>query len=86
MKMFNDSNSFYYCHGADMTNTIQRRHQQIDVGDDSHIVTADDRFFWNKYMLAELVDSDVRNHCLANRHGDDDLRYHNETPAKLQVH
>jgi len=52
MKMFNDSDSFYYCENADLTSTIQRRHQQADVG-------PDDRFFWNKHMLSELVDSPV---------------------------
>jgi len=50
MKMFNDSDSFYYCENADVTSTIQRRHQHADV-------TPDDRFFWNKHMLSELVDS-----------------------------
>jgi len=59
--MFNDSNSFYYCQGADITNTTQRRHRQLDSdGGDSSRVRADDRFFWNKHMLAELIDSDVR--------------------------
>ena len=60
LKMFNDSKSFYYCHGADLTNTTQRRHRQIDGGDDSDSIGADDRFFWNKHMLLELINSDVR--------------------------
>jgi len=59
--MFNDSNSFYYCDSADITNTTQRRHQQIDGAGDGSRVTPDDRFFWNRHMLTELIDSDVRN-------------------------
>ena len=68
--MFNDSKSFYYCHGADLTNTTQRRHRQMDSGDDSNSIGADDRFFWNKHMLLELINSDVRQffkHNLAQR-------------------
>jgi len=53
MKMFNDSDSFYYCETADLTSTTQRRHQQANVGPDG-------RFFWNKHMLSELIDSQVR--------------------------
>jgi len=58
--MFNDSNSFYYCQDADITNTIQRRHQELDSGGVSNAVQANDRFFWNKHMLLELIDLDVR--------------------------
>jgi len=62
--MFNDSNSFYYCPSADITNTTQRRHQQLNTGtngdgDGSRAVTADERFFWNKHMLTELIDFNV---------------------------
>jgi len=61
--MFNDSNSFYYCPAADITNTTQRRHQKLNTaigdGDGNNSVTADDRFFWNKHMLTELIDSSV---------------------------
>jgi len=57
--MFNDSNSFYYCQGADVTNTTQRRHKQVNAGGDGSGITADDRFFWNKHMLTELIDSNV---------------------------
>jgi len=57
--MFNDSNSFYYCEAADLTTTIQSRHRQVDSSDRKSAIQADDRFFWNKHMLPELVDSDV---------------------------
>jgi len=60
MKMFNDSNSFYYCQQADITNSTQRRHQLIDHRNNHNAINADDRFFWNKQMLSELIDSDVR--------------------------
>ena len=73
-KMFNDSDSFYYCQHADVTSTVQRRHhchqqqQQLQHGECDELA-ADDRFFWNKHMLAELIDcqqvnSIVRCSCL----------------------
>lgn len=43
-KIFDDSDSFYYCLEADITNNLQR-HTSNDF---------DDRFFWNKYMLKDI--------------------------------
>lgn len=54
-KMFNDSESFYYCPDGDITNTIQRQ-QTIDP-ETPFWQRADDRFFWNKYMLQDLINS-----------------------------
>jgi len=59
--MFNDSNSFYYCQRADLTTTIQRRRQQAGDTSLGNTAAADDRFFWNKHMLTDLINSDVCN-------------------------
>ncbi|XP_055315656.1 phosphatidylinositide phosphatase SAC2 isoform X1 [Sitodiplosis mosellana] len=44
-KIFDDSDSFYYCPDADFTNNLQRRDAQ----------EYDDRFFWNKNMLKDVL-------------------------------
>ncbi|CRL06388.1 CLUMA_CG019050, isoform A [Clunio marinus] len=44
-KIFDDTDSFYYCPDVDITNTLQRKESG------SH----DDRFFWNKNMLSEII-------------------------------
>ncbi|KAG4080134.1 hypothetical protein HA402_008205 [Bradysia odoriphaga] len=43
-KIFDDTDSFYYCLDGDITNNLQRRQDQAQ----------DDRFFWNKYMLKDI--------------------------------
>lgn len=48
-KIFDDSDSFYYCPSADFTNNLQRKDAQ----------ECDDRFFWNKYMLKDILALDV---------------------------
>ena len=77
--MFTDSDSFYYCPGGDLTNTVQRqaaakvndetRKTQSDgetsdgrVGKNGGVpawTQADDRFFWNRYMLQDLIRAKV---------------------------
>ena len=71
MKMFNDSSSFYYCPVGDLTNSVQRCTNQsqaekasADQEAASHDHSsawhkADDRFFWNKPMLMDLINSKV---------------------------
>lgn len=44
-KIFDDSDSFYYCPDSDITNTLQRKESG----------TLDERFFWNKHMLSEIT-------------------------------
>lgn len=44
-RIFDDSDSFYYCLDADFTNNLQRK----DSGE------CDDRFFWNRHMLADIM-------------------------------
>lgn len=43
-KIFDDTDSFYYCLDGDITNNLQRRQDQEQ----------DDRFFWNKHMLKDI--------------------------------
>lgn len=47
-KIFDDTDSFYYCPDHDITNNLQRNES------DTH----DDRFFWNKHMLANIMKID----------------------------
>lgn len=48
-KIFDDSDSFYYCPNADFTNNLQRRNN----------LEPDDRFFWNKNMLKDIIELNV---------------------------
>lgn len=48
-KIFDDTDSFYYCLEADITNNLQR----------SNTSDHDDRFFWNKFMLRDILKLDV---------------------------
>ena len=64
--MFGDSDSFYYCPGDDLTNSVQRRNAALlrchESGCHDDVAAwrrADDRFFWNQAMLRELIDSRV---------------------------
>ncbi|XP_060589408.1 phosphatidylinositide phosphatase SAC2-like [Ruditapes philippinarum] len=56
IKMYNESNTFYYCKTHDLTNTIQR---QSSSSYDSTLQLwqrCDRRFFWNLHMVKELTD------------------------------
>lgn len=44
-KIFDDTDSFYYCLESDITNNLQRRNDE----------TSDDRFYWNKHMLQDIL-------------------------------
>lgn len=48
-KIFDDADSFYYCPDADITNNLQRQNDG----------EFDDRFFWNKFMIRDIIDLDV---------------------------
>lgn len=74
-KMFQETGSFYYCSDGDITNSIQRCYVTTasPSADDGSSVTeaswkrARDEFFWNKYMLQDLIESKVsarRSECL----------------------
>ncbi|XP_049823594.1 phosphatidylinositide phosphatase SAC2 isoform X2 [Aethina tumida] len=58
-RIFNDTNSFYYSKTTDLTNSLQRlcNLEKEDLIDPNALwKTVDDRFFWNKYMLKDLID------------------------------
>lgn len=48
-KIFDDADSFYYCLESDFTNNLQRRCDS----------ECDDRFFWNKHMLKDILSLNV---------------------------
>lgn len=61
-KIFTDTNSFYFCRTSDITNSLQRlcnleKNNRIDPS--ALWKTVDDRFFWNKHMLNELIELKV---------------------------
>ncbi|XP_018605107.1 phosphatidylinositide phosphatase SAC2 [Scleropages formosus] len=57
-KIFVDSDSFYYSLTYDLTNTVQR---QCDTEKSGLPLwqRVDDRFFWNKHMIQEVIDLQV---------------------------
>lgn len=58
--MFSETSSFYYSEGGDLTNTVQRqRSQSAPDPSEPPWTRADDRFFWNKHMLQDLITSGV---------------------------
>lgn len=66
LKLFNESNSFYYSHTLDLTNTIQRQYTCDIETVEPLWKRADERFFWNKHLLKELLDSgnDLSSHWI----------------------
>lgn len=48
-RIFDDSDSFYYSTDSDFTNNLQ------NCNNTEH----DDRFFWNKYMLKDILELNV---------------------------
>lgn len=59
-KMFSESSSFYYSVGGDLTNSVQRQRSRTTPDpSEPPWTSADDRFFWNKHMLHDLIGSRV---------------------------
>ncbi|KAG8189742.1 hypothetical protein JTE90_012918 [Oedothorax gibbosus] len=57
-KMFTDTDSFYYSQTGDLTNSVQRQFAQSKDPEFKGVPLwkrIDDRFFWNKFMLSELI-------------------------------
>ncbi|XP_045488697.1 phosphatidylinositide phosphatase SAC2 [Pieris rapae] len=66
-KIFDDSDSFYYCRTLDLTNSLQRQYEIEKMLETEENVCkpvtdltrwwkyVDDRFFWNKYMLKDII-------------------------------
>lgn len=60
MKMFNDSDSFYYSREADLTSSLQRQSDPSYGASLPIWCRANDNFFWNKHMLMDLINQEVR--------------------------
>ncbi|KAF5276553.1 hypothetical protein FQR65_LT03983 [Abscondita terminalis] len=59
-KIFTDTDSFYFCTTCDITNSLQRlcnNEKKAEFKDCAMWKTVDDRFFWNKHMLKDLLES-----------------------------
>ena len=56
LRMFNESNNFFYSDTKDLTNSLQRKQlHNSNFGEDQNLLDKyDDRFFWNKYLLGDL--------------------------------
>uniref|UniRef100_A0A8C9NGY4 Inositol polyphosphate-5-phosphatase F n=1 Tax=Serinus canaria TaxID=9135 RepID=A0A8C9NGY4_SERCA len=57
-KMFMDSDSFYYSLSYDLTNSVQRQ-SACEKTNLPLWRKVDDRFFWNKHMIEDLISIDV---------------------------
>ncbi|XP_008299239.1 phosphatidylinositide phosphatase SAC2 isoform X2 [Stegastes partitus] len=57
-KIFMDSDSFYYSMTYDLTNSVQRQGDSDKSGLPLW-KQVDDRFFWNKHMIQDLIDLQV---------------------------
>lgn len=62
-KIFNDSDSFYFCRSCDITCSLQRlcelEKEKKKTDNKALWKNVDERFFWNRHMLKEFVDSQV---------------------------
>ncbi|XP_078033429.1 phosphatidylinositide phosphatase spermathreecae isoform X1 [Augochlora pura] len=58
-KVFSETDSFYYCQTGDITNSLQRlcnTESRLNVELDKPLwQRVDDRFFWNKHMLQDII-------------------------------
>ncbi|XP_068114429.1 phosphatidylinositide phosphatase SAC2 [Hyperolius riggenbachi] len=59
-KMFMDSDSFYYSWTYDLTNSVQRQ-SASDKSEKPLWQRVDERFFWNRHMLQDLIDLQEEN-------------------------
>ncbi|XP_049808352.1 phosphatidylinositide phosphatase SAC2 [Schistocerca nitens] len=57
-RVFTDTDSFYFSLSTDLTNSLQRQ-ANINVSNEKNTLsfwkTVDDRFFWNKHMLSDIL-------------------------------
>ncbi|KAK1154352.1 phosphatidylinositide phosphatase SAC2-like [Acipenser oxyrinchus oxyrinchus] len=55
LKIFTDTNSFYFSSSYDLTSSLQR---QCTLGKQNLplLQQVDDRFFWNKYMMKDVIE------------------------------
>lgn len=61
LRMFNETESFYYCDNGDLTNSLQRKHtsqyQQFNQQETAFWRRADDRFFFNRHLLNFILNA-----------------------------
>ncbi|XP_008198080.1 phosphatidylinositide phosphatase SAC2 isoform X1 [Tribolium castaneum] len=58
-KIFTDTNSFYFSRTTDLTNSLQRwccLEKQDAIDPKALWKTVEDRFFWNRHMLKDLIE------------------------------
>jgi len=65
-KIFIETDSFFFCQTGDITNSLQRQcMMESQQGKDGHEKPlwqrVDDRFFWNKHMLHDIINLNVSN-------------------------
>lgn len=62
-KIFTETDSFFFCRTGDITNSLQRQsmRKELDkeLGVKSIWLKIDDRFFWNKHMLQDIINLNV---------------------------
>ncbi|BFY98337.1 hypothetical protein BsWGS_01378 [Bradybaena similaris] len=58
LKMYNDSDFFYYSDNFDLTNSLQRQNSATYDKNLPLWKRTDSRFFWNQHMLLELMETD----------------------------
>ncbi|EEB13673.1 suppressor of actin, putative [Pediculus humanus corporis] len=61
-KIFTDTDSFYFSMTYDLTNSLQRHHDlnlknSNNNNNNNNWQNIDDRFFWNKYMIRDMLNS-----------------------------
>ena len=58
-----DTDSFYFSMTHDLTNSLQRHHdlnlKNSNNNNNNNWQNIDDRFFWNKYMIRDMLNSQV---------------------------
>lgn len=65
-KIFTETDSFFFCRTGDITNSLQRQcvmefQQDQDNQNKPLWQRVDDRFFWNKHMLHDIISLNVSN-------------------------
>ena len=57
IKLFNDSDGFYFSYTGDLTNSLQKQHEYLELNKDLPVWRrVDDRFFFNKALVQEIID------------------------------
>lgn len=76
--MFNISDFYYYSPNGDITNSVQRQNLPSYNPADPLWKRADERFFWNKALLDDLINSNVSlfNFSLCQSHWCGDMMWY----------